>query len=122
MLKKPKTANTLFPKNSGEKFLILKEKGSQMCTDSQGKLNMGSAIKLIELESKIYQKTEFATMEPLSRRWLILASLPRSWLAFARYCMAILSGYHGFEHWARMTSDFGESDSLGSHQGKKLVN
>ena len=30
-------------------------------------------------------------MEPLSRTWLVLASLPRSWLAFARSCMAMVS-------------------------------
>ena len=30
-------------------------------------------------------------MEPLSRTWLILASLPRSWLAFAQSCMAMVS-------------------------------
>ena len=30
-------------------------------------------------------------MEPLARTWLIMASLPRSWLAFARSCMAMAS-------------------------------
>ena len=30
-------------------------------------------------------------MEPLSRTWLILAPFPRSWLAFARSCMAMVS-------------------------------
>ena len=29
-------------------------------------------------------------MEPLSRTWSILASLPRSWLAFARSCIVTL--------------------------------
>ena len=38
-----------------------------------------------------YQENGFATMEPLSRLWLILACLPRSSLAFARSCMAIVS-------------------------------
>ena len=66
-------------------------------------------------------------MEPLPRTWLIMASLPRSWLAFAQSCMAMASlprswqdhgkimarswqgyqgtchgswqGCHGFEHW-----------------------
>ena len=36
-----------------------------------------------------YQKNGFATMEPLARIWLIMASLPKSWLAFARSCMAM---------------------------------
>ena len=36
-------------------------------------------------------KNGFATMEPLSRTWLISVSLPRSWLAFARSCMAMVS-------------------------------
>ena len=30
-------------------------------------------------------KNGIATMEPLSKSWLILASFPRSWLAFARW-------------------------------------
>ena len=30
-------------------------------------------------------------MEPLARTWLTMASLPRSWLAFARSCMAMAS-------------------------------
>ena len=30
-------------------------------------------------------------MELLARTWLIMASLPRSWLAFARSCMAMAS-------------------------------
>ena len=30
-------------------------------------------------------------MEPLARTWLIMASLPRSWLAFARSCMVMTS-------------------------------
>ena len=30
-------------------------------------------------------------MEPLARTWVIMASLPRSWLAFARSYMAMAS-------------------------------
>ena len=49
-----------------------------------GKNNMAS-------NTGSYQKNWFATMEPLSRTWLILASLPISWLAFARSCKAMVS-------------------------------
>ena len=66
-----------------------------------------SAIKKgIELESKSYQKTELATMELLSRTWLILASSPRSWLAFARSCMAMVSLPRSWQDLGNASKDF----------------
>ena len=66
----------------------------------------------------ITKRNGFATLEPLARRWLIMASLPRQWLAFARSfcrdhgkimarswqsyhrtCHGSWQGCHGFEHW-----------------------
>ena len=51
-------------------------------------------------------------MEPLSRIWLILASVPRSWLAFGRSCMAMVS-------LPRSCHDLGK-DTMASNTGYPL--
>ena len=44
-------------------------------------------------------------MEPLARTWLIMASLPRSWLAFARSCMAMASLPRSWQELGKATKE-----------------
>ena len=46
-----------------------------------------SILTIMASNTGIYQKNGFTNMKPSSRTWLNLASLRRSWLAFARSCI-----------------------------------
>ena len=55
----------------------------------------------------ITKKIGFATLEPLARTWLIMASLPRSWLAFARSFMAMKSLPRSWQDPGKATKELG---------------
>ena len=79
-----------------------------------------SAIKMNRIRKKELPKNGFATMEPLSRTWLILAFLPRSWLAFARSCMAMVSLPRSWQDLGKASKELAmdlDKDTMASNTG-----
>ena len=64
------------------------------------------------------------TLEPLSRTWLILASLPRSWLALAPSCMVMVTLPRSWQDLGKssrqLAMDLGK-DSMASNTGSAVL-